>query len=123
MGWKHYQIVDHPQMRLRAPGWQGTVWYPSTNSSLQISIFQIHQVFNISYFPQFNLFFEKKTSLSQNAQKFTQNRQIEVNEMSREIWCRLKRDRDNGRKAAFSDVKTAFTCTPALKKYEILLKI
>ena len=35
-------------------------WYPSTNSSLQISIFQIHQIFNISYFPQFNLSFEKK---------------------------------------------------------------
>ena len=34
--------------------------YPSTNSSLQISIFQIHQTFNISYFPQFNLSFEKK---------------------------------------------------------------
>ena len=30
------------------------------NSSLQISIFQIHQIFNISYFPQFNLFFKKK---------------------------------------------------------------
>ena len=36
------------------------VWYPSTNFSLQISIFQIHQIFNISYFPQFNLSFEKK---------------------------------------------------------------
>ena len=47
-----------PQMR--APGWQGTVWYPSTNSSHQISIFQIHQIFNISYFCQFNLSFEKK---------------------------------------------------------------
>ena len=58
MGWKHYQTVDHPKMR--APGLKGTVWYPSTNSSLQISIFQIHQIFNISYFPQFNLSFEKK---------------------------------------------------------------
>ena len=36
-------------------------WYPSTNSSLQISIFQIHQIFNISYFPQFNLSFEKES--------------------------------------------------------------
>ena len=33
---------------------------PCTNSSLQISIFQIRQIFNISYFPQFNLSFEKK---------------------------------------------------------------
>ena len=36
----------------RAPGWWGTVWCPSTNSSLQISIFQIYQIFNISYFHQ-----------------------------------------------------------------------
>ena len=32
----------------------------------------------------------------------------------REIWRRLKRDRDIGRKAVLSDVKTAFMCTPAL---------
>ena len=41
----------------RAPGWQGAVSYPP---SLQISIFQIHVTFNISYFPQFNLPFEKR---------------------------------------------------------------
>ena len=46
MDWKHYQTVDPLQKEL--------------NSSLQISIFQIHQIFNISYFPQFNLSFEKK---------------------------------------------------------------
>ena len=40
------------------------VWYPSTNSSLQISIFQIHQIFNISYFPQINLSFEEKKNPS-----------------------------------------------------------
>ena len=39
---------------------KGTVWYPSTNSSLQISILHIHQIFNTSYFLQFNLSFEKK---------------------------------------------------------------
>ena len=38
MRYKHYQTVDHAK----------------------ISIFQIHQIFNISYFPQFNLSFEKK---------------------------------------------------------------
>ena len=58
MGWKHYQTVDHPQKR--ALGWQQTVWCPFTNSSLQISILQIHQISNISYYPQFNLSFEKK---------------------------------------------------------------
>ena len=57
-------------------------------SSLQISIFQIHQIFNISYFPQFNLSFEKKylfPKMSKINQKFTQNRQTVVNEISREI--------------------------------------
>ena len=54
MGWKHYQTVDPRNRELQ------TVWHPSTNSSLKISTFQIHQIFNISYFPQFNLSFEKK---------------------------------------------------------------
>ena len=36
------------------------MWCPFTNSSLQISIFQIHQNFNIS---SFHLSFKKKTSL------------------------------------------------------------
>ena len=43
------------------------------DSSLQISIYQIHQIFNISYFPQFNLSFEKKIALSKNAQKSPKN--------------------------------------------------
>ena len=62
-----------PQMR--APGWQATVWYPSTNSSLQISIFQIHKIFNHSYFPQFNLSFEKNYIFPLFLFKFTANRQ------------------------------------------------
>ena len=50
-----------------------TVWCPSTYSSLQILIFQIHQIFNILYFRQFNLSFQKKISLHQNAQKSPKN--------------------------------------------------
>ena len=48
------------------------------------------------------------------SQKFTQNCQIVDNVISIGIWRRLKRDRDIGRKAVLSDVKTAFTFTPAL---------
>ena len=59
MDWKHYQTVD-PLQKEPQVGRGLFGWYPSTNSSLQISIFQIHQIFNISYFPQFNLSFEKK---------------------------------------------------------------
>ena len=118
MGWERYQTVN-PQKR--AKGWWGTVWCPSTNSALQISIFQIYQIFNSSYFPQFNLSFEKKISFQKcpkTTQKFTQNRLTVLNKISIEIQRCLKRDRDIGRKAKvmLSDLKTAFTCTPALIK-------
>ena len=52
--------------------------------------------------------------------KFTQNRLTVVNEISREIQRCLKRDRDIGRKALLSDVKTTFTCTRALKSEHFL---
>ena len=71
MGWKHYQTVDprkrEPQIA------RGLFGIRLQNSSLQIPIFQIHQIFNISYFSQFNLSFEKKISFSQNAQKSPKN--------------------------------------------------
>ena len=107
MGWKHYQTVD-PSLpsplpspaRQRAQGGQGTVWCPSTNSSLQISLFQIHRTFHIFLnFPdplRKNISFPKCPKITQ---KFTQNRQTEVNVIRIEIWRCLKRDRDTGRKA------------------------
>ena len=72
MGWKHYQTDDHPKREPQV----GSGLYPPINSSLHISIFQIHQI---------NLSFEKKISLSKSAQKFTQNRLTVVNETSIEI--------------------------------------
>ena len=101
MRWKHYQTVERPKREPQVG--RGSVWYPPTNSSLQISIFQIHQIFNVSYFLQFNLSFEKKISFpkcGKITQKFTQNRHT------------LERERDIGRKAVLSDVETAFACTP-----------
>ena len=70
------------------------------------------------YFSQFNLSFQKTIYLSQNAQKSPKNlretaKQCMVNEISKGIWRCLKLDRDIGKKAMLSDVKTAFTCTPA----------
>ena len=68
MGWEHYQTVDPLRKEsLVCRGLFGA--HLLINSSLKISIFQIHQIFNISYFPQFNLSFEKKKSHSQNVQK------------------------------------------------------
>ena len=86
MGWKHYQTVDHPKRKPQVGS--GPVWYPCNNSSFQISIFQIHQIVNISYFPQFNLSFEKKISFQkcpEITQKFTQNCLTVVNVMSRDL--------------------------------------
>ena len=102
----------------RAPGWQGTVWCPTTNSSLQIPIFQIHKIFNISYFPQFNLSFQKKylfPRMPKNHPKiYTKppNSSLQNQQMV-SVWRCLKR-----RKALLRDVKTAFTCSPALTQKE-----
>ena len=66
-----------------------------------------------------NLSFEKNISFQKCPKitvKFTQNRLTVVNEISREIKRCLKHDRDIGRKAVLSDVKTAFTRTPALRE-------
>ena len=67
MRWKHYQTVERPKREPQVG--RGSVWYPPTNSSLQISIFQIHQIFNVSYFLQFNLSFEKKKNLFSKMRK------------------------------------------------------
>ena len=53
MGWKHYQTVDP---RKREP----QVGRGLFGIRLLILHFKIRQIFNISYFPQFNLYFEKK---------------------------------------------------------------
>ena len=66
---------------------------------------------NLTYPLRKNLSFPKHLKITQ---KFTQNCQIVDNVISIGIWRRLKRDRDIGRKAVLSDVKTAFTFTPAL---------
>ena len=103
MGWKQYQTVDHPKREPQV----GSGLYPSINSSLQIAIFQIHQIFNISYFLQFNLSIEKNSSFPKCpkiTQKCTQNRQTVVMAISIEIQRCLKRDRDIGRKVVLSDV-------------------
>ena len=65
------------------------------NSLLQISIFQIHQILNISAcFSQFNLSFKKKYLFSKCpkiTQTFTQNRKTLVNVLNERIWRCLKR--------------------------------
>ena len=107
-------LPDRWPHRNRAPGWKGTAQYSSTNSSLQISIFQIHQIFNISYFPQLNLSLIPLPKCPKITQKFPQNSQTVVNEISREIQRCLKLDRDIGRKAVLSYVKNSLHVYPCL---------
>ena len=72
MGWKHYQTVDHPKREPQVGrGLFGVHLLIFHFKS--VLIFQIHQIFTISYFPQFNLSFEKKISLSKNAQRSPKN--------------------------------------------------
>ena len=83
--------------RERAPGWlAGTVWCPFTNSSLQVSIFPIHQIFNILY--ALNLTYPlRKIYLSQNSQisdpKIYTKPQKVGYVLSEGIWLCLKRER------------------------------
>ena len=116
MGWKHYQTVD-PRKRepLVARGLFGIrllILQFKFQFSKSIKSSTFHIFLNLTYLLRKNIsYFPKCPKI---IQKFTQNRQTVVNEMSREIKCCLKRDRDIGRKAVLRDVKTAFTCTPAL---------
>ena len=89
MGWKHYQTVDHPK-------WEPQVFRGLFGICLLILHFKfqfsksIKSSIIISYFPQFNISFEKKYLFPEmskiRTQKFTlENRQTVVNEISREI--------------------------------------
>ena len=115
MGWKHYQTVDHPK------------WEPQVGSGLfGIRLLILHFKFQFSkyiksstfhIFPNLTYPLRKIISFPKFPkiiQKFTQNGQTVVNEITIEISRCLKHDRDVGRKAVISDVKTAFTCTPAI---------
>ena len=73
-----------------------------------------HMFLDLTYPLRKNISFQQCPKITQ---KFIQNRQTVVNEISLRIWRCLKRDRDTGRKAVLNDVKTAFTFTPALIKF------
>ena len=73
----------------------------------------------VSYFPRFNLSFEKKYHFPKMPKNhpnvYTKLPNITVvNEIGRETKSCMKCDQDIGRKAVLSGVKTAFTFIPAL---------
>ena len=92
MGWKHYQTVEIPppppkkkKKRSNGEPQVGRGLFGVHLLILHLKIFQIHEIFNISYFPQFNLSFEKKYLCLKVTQTFAQNSQTVVNEISRQI--------------------------------------
>ena len=103
MDWKHYQTVDplqkEPQVGRGLFGIRLLILHFKFQFSKSIKSSTFHIFFNLTYPLRKNISFPKHPKITQ---KFTQNRQI------------LKRDQDIGRKAVLSDVKTTFTCTPAL---------
>ena len=115
MVWKHYQTVDprksEPQVARGLFGIRLLTLHFKFQFSKSIKSSTFHIFLNLTYPLRTNISFPKCPNITQ---KFTQNRQTVVNEMSREIECRLKSDRDIDRKAVLSDLKTAFTCTPVL---------
>ena len=58
MGWKHYQKVYHPKCEPEVD--RGLFGIRLLVLHFKFQFFQIHQIFSILYFSQFNLFFEKK---------------------------------------------------------------
>ena len=105
MVWKHYQVGRGLfGIRLPIPNFKFQF-----SKSIKPSTFRIF--LNLTYLLRKNISFPKCPRITQ---KCTQNRQTVVMVISIEIQRCLKRDRHIGRKAVLSDVKTAFTCTPAL---------
>ena len=124
MDWKHYQTVDplqkEPQVGRGLFGIRVLILHFKFQFSKSVKSSTFHIFLNLTYPLRKNLSFPKHLKITQ---KFTQNCQIVDNVISIGIWRRLKRDRDIGRKAVLSDVKTAFTFTPALiiKKLKFVL--
>ena len=113
--WKHYQTVDPLQKESQVGrglfGIRVLILHFKFQFSKSVKSSTFHIFLNLTYPLRKNLSFPKHLKITQ---KFTQNCQIVDNVISIGIWRLLKRDRDIGRKVVLSDVKTAFTFTPAL---------
>ena len=109
---KHYQTVDPLQKESQVGrglfGIRVLILHVKFQFSKSVKSSTFHIFLNLTNPLRKNLSFPKHLKITQ---KFTQNCQIVDNVISIGIWRRLKRDRDIGRKAVLSDVKTAFTFT------------
>ena len=102
MGWKHYQTVDHLK------------WEPQVGGLFGIHLLILHFKFQFSKSIKSWIFHEIKYSLSQNVQKSPKN----LHETQNRGYGYKHRDlallKTWPRYWPLSDVKTVFTCTPAL---------
>ena len=106
-----------PKKNKQTNKWYRTIRCPSTNSSRQISIFQIHQIFNISYFLNLTYPFGKKSlfpKMPKNHPNIYTMKWAERLLVLLESWRRYWQ---KGR-VTVSDVETAFTFSPALTNKE-----
>ena len=117
---KHHQTVDPLQNESQVGrglfGIRLLILHFKFQFSKSVKSSTFHIFLNLTYPLRKNLSFSKHLKITQ---KFTQNCQIVDNVLSIGIWRRLKRDRDIGRKAVLSDVKRAFTLTPALNRIRV----
>ena len=118
IGLKQYQTVDRLQKESEVGrglfGIRILILHFKFQFSKSVKSSTFHIFLNLTYPLRKNLSFPKPLKITQ---KFTQSCQIVDNVISIGIWRHLKRDRDIGRKVVLSDVKTAFTFTPALIWY------
>ena len=118
MGQEHYQTVDHlkkePQVGRGLFAVRLLILHLKFQFSKSIKSSTFHIFLNLTYPFRKNISCTKCPKITQ---KFTQNRQTVVNKISREIQRCLKRDRDIGRKAVISDIKSTCTFTPSLSGY------
>ena len=125
------QLFHRPKQNFRildfALRTEGLAWYVLFGIRVLIPHFKFqfcksiksstfHIFLNLTqYLLRKNISFPKCPKITQI---FTQNRQTVVMVISVKIQRCLKRERDICRKAVLSEVKTAFTCTPALRHFE-----
>ena len=91
MGWKHYQTVDYPKWEPQVGrglfGIRLLILHFKFQFSKSIKSSTFHISLNLTYPLRKNISFPKCPKITQ---KFTQNRQTEANEMSRDILASLE---------------------------------